>query len=39
MELGKELRGTAAGELLGEAATRHYDLVREATQSGPVVSS
>ena len=33
MEMGKEpVRGSADDELLGEAATRHDDLVREATQ-------
>ena len=33
MEMGKEpVRGAADDELLGEAATRHDDLVREATQ-------
>ena len=33
MEMGKEpVRGTADDELLGEAASRHDDLVREATQ-------
>ncbi len=33
MEMGKEpVRGAADDELLGEAASRHDDLVREATQ-------